>query len=185
MFSNFRGRRNGAQGGREPNGAAAHDENEYGEVRYRPLLIGQLTLGHRQLQAQMRDVLAACSRRDEGALIDALQQFAERFRGLTLLKATQLFPYVRWGLHNDKAALLIFDSVQLEAQRSARIIEAVLCEYLGAPWTGAHRRRIVADVARMARQVADLVRRDEFCVFPHVLPPGQFRHIGVSAAVSA
>ena len=184
MFSNFRGRRIGGNGGRENGGMVARDESEYGEVRYRPLLVGQLSQGHRHMQERMRSVLAACSRRDEAALIGALQTFAELFRMLTLLKASQLFPYVRWGLQSDRAALLVFDSVQRESQRGARIIEAVLSEYLGAPWTAAHRRRIVSDVARVAHHVSELIRRDEACVFPHVLPPGQYRHVGLPAAAA-
>lgn len=144
--------------------------------------MNQLIHGHKQLRLHMRGVLLACSQRNEAALISGLISFSELFRVLALLKSSQLFPYVRWGLHNDRAALLILDSVQHESQRSTRIIEAVLSEYLCTPWNSEHRRRIVADVSRTARQLAETIRRDETSVLPHYMPPGQYRNIGIPSA---
>lgn len=182
MLSSLRSMWRGVNGGRQSNAAAIHDDGEFGEVRYRPLLVNQLIHGHQQLRMLMRGVLSACSRRDEEALISGLQSFAELFRALSLLKSSQLFPYVRWGLHNDRSALLVLDSVQHESQRSTRIIEAVLSEYLGTPWNSEHRRRIVADVSRTARQLAETIGRDETSVLPHYMSPGQYRHVGIPTA---
>jgi hypothetical protein len=182
MFSSLRTKIRGGNGGREPNGAVTQDDSEFGEVRYRPLLVNQVIHGHQQLRMLMRGVLTACSRRDEAALISGLQAFAELFRALALLKSSQVFPYVRWGLHNDRSALLILDSVQHESQRSTRIIEAVLSEYLGTPWNSEHRRRIVADASRTARHLAETIGRDETSVLPHYMSPGQYRYVGIPAA---
>ncbi len=179
MLSSLRSMWRGVNGGRQPNGAATHDDGEFGEVRYRPLLVNQVVHGHQQLRMLMRGVLSACARRDEAAMVSGLQAFAELFRALALLKSSQLFPYVRWGLHNDSSALLILDSVQHESQRGTRIIEAVLSEYLGTPWNSEHRRRIVADVSRVARFLAEMIGRDETSVLPHYMSPGQYRHVGI------
>lgn len=169
----------GGRGSRVVGDSAAHEESEFGGVRYRPLLVNHLTQGHEDLLVHMRSVLAACSRRDESGLIAALRKLAGMFRALALLKSVQLYPYVRWGLRQDDAAQIVFNAVFLEAQRDMRAVESVLSEYLGAPWDTDHRRRVVADVSRAARHLAAGIRRDETSVIALYMPPGQYRYVGI------
>lgn len=151
--------------------------NDFVPVRFRPRLIAQLLQDHEALRVSVRALIDACRRRDEDARIVGLRHVAAMFRRLSLTKATLLYPYLRWGLQNDRVAARQFVAVHGEVLRVASRVEAVLDEYLAGPWLGHQRRRLVADVAKAAQQLAALLKQEEACVFPLYLPPGQYRHV--------
>lgn len=156
---------------------AEEADAEHVPVRFRPRLIAQLLHEHGVLRASMRNLLDACRRRDEDAQILGLREVAATFRRLELVKATQLHPYLRWGLERDRMATIQLKAMQADVQRALREVEAVLDEYLGGPWLRAQRERFVAEVARVAHLLAVALKLEEATVFPLYLPPGQYRHV--------
>ena len=69
----------------------------------------------------------------------------------------------------------------MSAASRAWAVEAILTEYLGAPWHRGSRRHFVADVTRAASALSQLLRQEESTLFPLYLPPGQYRHIAAHA----
>lgn len=146
-------------------------------VRFRPRLIAQLQQDHEALRAGVRRLLHACRGHDEDARILGLRDVAAAFRRLGLTKATQLYPYLRWGLEVDRFAARQLAAVQVDASRAGGRVDALLEEYLDGPWLSEQRRRFVGDMAKMARLLAGALRQEEETVFPLYLPPGQYRHV--------
>src|SRR5690606_30637312 len=95
----------------------------------------------------------------------------------SLVKATQLYPYLRWGLEKDRFAARQFAAVHGEVMRSVARVEATFEEYLGGPWLGEQRRRFVDDVVKVANLISAALKHEEAGVFPLYLPPGQYRHV--------
>lgn len=147
-------------------------------VRYRPRLVAELKLDAATARGLMRLLLNACRQPDESAKIACLQNFSDGFRRAALIKSVQFYPYLRCALEHDPVAMIHFNEVQAEVQRHALRIEAVLVEYLGAPWDATCRRRFVADVARAAGLLGRLLRQEESTLFPLYLPPDQYRYLG-------
>lgn len=161
--------------------AAADDE--HASVRFRPRLVAQLIDDHAVLRECMRHVLDACRTRDEDAQIIGLQRFAEAFRRVNLTKAVQFYPYLLWAITRDRLATNQFKAVQVDIQGRMQGIDALLREYLHAPWLSAQRRRLFHDVALIAHLLAQASRMEEATLFPLYLPPGQYRHLrGVQGA---
>lgn len=152
-------------------------EYEPAPVRFRPRLISQFVQDHVQLRAAMRALLDACRLRDEDAQIIGLRAVSAEFRRLSLAKSVQLYPYLRWGLENDRLATIQFKAVHSEIQRTLEQADAILCEYLQGPWLTAMRRRLAHDIARLAHLLAQAIRQEETSLFPLYLPPGQYRHV--------
>jgi len=76
-----------------------------------------------------------------------------------------------------------FQSAQRDLERSTLLIEAVLTDYLDAPWDSDHRRRFVRDVARIAALLGTVLRQEESILLPLYMPPGQYRYVeGAGAA---
>ena len=161
----------------QPAVVEAQAEFEPAPVRFRPRLISQFTQDHAQLRAAVRGLLDACRRRDEDAQIVGLRSVAAEFRRISLTKSVQLYPYLRWGLENDRVATIQFKAVHAEVQRASEQIDAILAEYLQGPWLSAVRRRLMADVIRLAHLLAQALRSEETSLFPLYLPPGQYRHV--------
>lgn len=153
------------------------DVDRRGATRFRPRLIAQLLQDHADLRAAMRTLLDACRQRDEDGRITSLREVAAIFRQTGLAKATQLYPYLRWGLENDRFAVRQFEAIHTEVLRAMRGVDAMLEEYLAGPWLHAQRRRFVADAAAAARSLAGALKLEEASVFPLYLPPGQYRHV--------
>lgn len=146
-------------------------------VRFRPRLIAQLLQDHETLRALIRSLLDVCRGRDEDACINGLREVAAAFRHLSLVKATQLYPYLRWGLENDRFAARQFNAVHAEVLRAVRRVESIFEEYLDGPWLGEQRQRFLTDVVKAARLLAGALKHEEAGVFPLYLPPGQYRHV--------
>lgn len=147
-------------------------------VRYRPRLVAESMLEAATVRTLMRLLLDACRRQDEYAQISCLYNFADCFRRITLIKRVQLYPYLRCALERDQASMIHFNAVQSDVQRHALRIEAILTEYLGAPWDDTCRRRFVGDVARAARMLGQMLRQEETTLFPLYLPPDQYHYLG-------
>ncbi|MEP7041564.1 MAG: hypothetical protein ABI843_00790 [Dokdonella sp.] len=152
-------------------------ESEHVPVRYRPRLVTQLLQEHETLRMLVRALLDACRGRDEDARILGLRDIAATFRRLSLTKSVHLYPYLRWGLENDRMAVIQFKALQAEVQRSVQSVESILCEYLEGPWLSETRRRLIGDIARLARLLGQALKQEEANVFPLYLPPGQYRHV--------
>ena len=126
--------------------------------------------------------LAADLGLDHGYLSRILRRFADSFRRTCLAKSVQLYPYLRWALEKDRMATIQFKSTHRELERSTLLIEAVLTDYLDAPWDSGRRRRFVHDVVRIAGLFAQIVRQEESTLLPLYMPPGQYRYVdGVPA----
>jgi|GEM_PF-1378627 len=146
-------------------------------VRYRQRLVAELKLDAATVRAQMRALLDACREADESAWIACLQDFADGFRRTALIKSVQFYPYLRCALEHDAMAMTHFSEVQAQVQRLTLRIEALLVEYLCAPWDATCRRRFVPDVARAAGLLARLLRQEESTLFPLYLPPDQYHYL--------
>jgi hypothetical protein len=146
-------------------------------VRYRPRLLAQFQQDHDVLRLVVRGLLDACRVRDEDAQIVGLRNVAAAFRRICLVKSVQFYPYLRWGLEHDRMASIQFKAMHAEIQQGVQRVEAMLLEYLDGPWLSERRRRLVGDVSRMARQLAQSLRLEEANVFPLYLPPGQYRNV--------
>ncbi|WP_156804242.1 hypothetical protein [Rhodanobacter fulvus] len=146
-------------------------------VRYRQRLVAELKLDAATARGLMRALLDACRGSDESTQIACLQDFADGFRRTALIKSVQFYPYLRCALEHDTMAMMHFNEVQTEAQRHVLRIEAILVEYLGAPWDATCRRRFVPDVARAASLLGRLLRQEESTLFPLYLPPDQYRYL--------
>ena len=151
-------------------------------VRYRPGLVAELLVDGATARSLMRALLDACRSRDEDLQIARLRNFADCFHRTTLLKGVQFYPYLNWALGRDTGTMIHFRSVQADVQRHALGIEAILTEDLGAPWNRGSRRHFVADVARAASALSQLLRQEESTLFPLYLPPDQYRHITAHAS---
>jgi hypothetical protein len=161
----------------------AADDDEHATVRFRPRLVAQLIEDHAVLRECMRHVLDACRTRNEDAQIIGLQRFAEAFRRVNLTKAVQFYPYLLWAIARDRLATNQFKAVHVDIQGRMQGIDALLREYLHAPWLSAQRRRLFHDVAKIAQLLAQACRMEEATLFPLYLPPGQYRHLrGVQGA---
>jgi hypothetical protein len=147
-------------------------------IRYRQRLVAELRLDAATARGLMRALLDACRTADESAQIACLQDFADAFRRNALIKSVQFYPYLRCALEHDSMAMMHFNEVQAEAQRHVLRIEAILVEYLGAPWDATCRRRFVSDMARAASLLGRLLRQEESTLFPLYLPPDQYRYLG-------
>jgi hypothetical protein len=148
-----------------------------GAVRFRPRLAAQLLRDHEVTRQHMRALLDACRAQDEDAEIAGLRRFADGFRRTGLIKSVQLYPYLRWALEKDRMATIQFKSMHRELERSTLLIEAVLTDYLDAPWDSYRRRRFVHDVVRVAGLVSKALRQEESTLLPLYMPPGQYRYI--------
>lgn len=161
---------------------AAHDAALSGAVRFRPRLTAQILRDHEVTRQQMRALLDACRAQDEDAEIVCLRRFADNFRRTGLTKSVQLYPYLRWALERDRMATIQFKSTHRELERSTLLIEAVLTDYLDAPWDSYRRRRFVHDVVRIAALFSQSLRQEESTLLPLYMPPGQYRYVdGVPA----
>ena len=152
-------------------------ESEHVPVRFRPRLVTQLLQEHETLRMLMRALLDACRGRDEDARILGLRDVAATFRRISLTKSVHLYPYLRWALENDRLAVIQFKALQADVQRSLHGAEAILSEYLDGPWLSETRRRLIGEVARLARLLGSALKQEEANVFPLYLPPGQYRHV--------
>lgn len=172
------GRMFGAAPMESPEPMTADDfESRLVPVRFRPRLIAELVQEHETVRGAMRAVLDACRCHDEDAQIIGLQRFAVTFRHLCLAKSVQLYPYLRWALEQDRMATIQFKAVLAEVQRSVRGIEALLDDYLEAPWLSERRHRVMMDVAAIAHRLAPAMQQEEANIFPFYLPPGQYRYV--------
>ena len=162
--------------------ASSGDGGSLFPVRYRQRLVAELKLEAATARGLMRALLDACRTSDESAQIACLQNFADGFRRTALIKSVQFYPYLRCALECDTMAMIHFNEVQAEAQRQVLRIEAILVEYLGAPWDATCRRRFVSDVARAAGLLGRLLRQEESTLFPLYLPPDQYRYLGGAVA---
>ena len=149
-------------------------------VRYRQRLVAELKLDAATARGLMRALLDACRTSDESTQIACLQDFADGFRRTALIKDVQFYPYLRCALEHDTMAMVHFSEVQADVRRHVLRIEAILAEYLGAPWDATCRRRFVPDVARAASLLGRLLRQEESTLFPLYLPPDQYRYLGGS-----
>jgi hypothetical protein len=152
-------------------------ESDLVPVRFRPRLVGQFLQDHDTLRLIMRALLDACRVRDEDAQIVGLRNVAAAFRRLCLVKSVQLYPYLRWGVENDRMATIQFKALHAEVQQGVQRVEAILLEYLEGPWLSERRRRLVGDVSRMARQLGQVLKQEEANLFPLYMPPGQYRNV--------
>lgn len=146
-------------------------------VRFRPRLIAHILGDHEASRREMRALLDACRAQDEDAEIVCMRRFADGFRRVALIKSVQLYPYLRWALEKDRMATIQFKSTHRELERSTLLIEAVLTDYLDAPWDSYRRRRFVHDVVRIAGFFAQMLRQEEATLLPLYMPPGQYRYI--------
>lgn len=146
-------------------------------VRYRPRLVAQLLSDHETLRALMRKLLGASCDRNDDVRIRCLREVALAFRNASLLKATQLYPYLRWGLEKDRFAARQFAAMHADVLRSSTRIEATFEEYLDGPWLGEQRQRFVDDMVRIANLISAALRQEEAGLFPLYMPPGQYRHV--------
>jgi hypothetical protein len=152
-------------------------DDEHATVRFRPRLVAQLIEDHAVLRDCMRHVLDACRTRNEDAQIIGLRRFAETFRRVNLTKAVQFYPYLLWAIARDRLATNQFKAVHVDIQGRMQGIDALLREYLHAPWLSVQRRRLFHDVAKIAHLLAQACRMEEATLFPLYLPPGQYRHL--------
>jgi len=162
---------------------SAHDAALSDAVRFRPRLTAQLLRDHEVSRQQVRALLDACRAHDEDAEIACLRRFAETYRRTGLTKSVQLYPYLRWALERDRMAMIQFQSTHRELERSTLLIEAVLTDYLDAPWDSYRRRRFVHDVARMAGLFGQSLRQEESTLLPLYMPPRQYRYIDRASAL--
>lgn len=146
-------------------------------VRFRPRLISQLLQDHETLRALVRKLIGVCCGNDEDACVNSLREVAAAFRHASLVKATQLYPYLRWGLEKDRFAVRQLAAVHVEVMRSVGRVETMFEEYLGGPWLGEQRQRFVNDVVKVANLISVALKHEEAGVFPLYLPPGQYRHV--------
>ena len=154
-----------------------HSEALTGAVRFRPRLTAQVLRDHEFSRQNMRALLDACRAQDEDAEIVCLRRFAENFRRISLSKSVQLYPYLRWALEKDRIATITFKSTYRELERATLLIEAVLTDYLDAPWDTSRRRRFVQDVVRLAGIFSQAMRQEESTLLPLYMPPGQYRYM--------
>lgn len=153
------------------------DDATLGGVRFRPRLTAQILRDHEVTRQQLRSLLDACRAQDEDAEIVCLRRFADNFRRTGLIKSVQLYPYLRWALERDPMATIQFKSTHRELERATLLIEAVLTDYLDAPWDSYRRRRFVHDVVRVAGLFAQMLKQEEGTLLPLYMPPGQYRYI--------
>ena len=157
--------------------ATTHAAALSGAVRFRPRLTAQILRDHEVTRQQLRALLDACRAHDEDAEIACLRRFADSFRRTGLVKSVQLYPYLRWALDKDRSATIQYKSTCRELERTTLLIEAVLTDYLDAPWDSYRRRRFVHDVVRIAQLFSQALRQEESTLLPLYMPPGQYRYI--------
>lgn len=165
--------------GRAPSGPPGDDTDESGgssAIRFRPRLVPELVADHAQLRKNMRAVLDACRLDDEDAKILGLQRFATEFRRVGLGKSVLFYPYLRWATARSRVASSHLHALHTEANAQMLGIDAILRDYLQGPWLKAQRRRLHADIAKMARMLGHLCRLEESALFPLYLTPGHYRH---------
>lgn len=171
----FLQKRLGRAPGRSPSDSM--DETEGGNtIRYRPRLVSELIADHALLRKDMRAVLDACRLNDEDAQILGLQRFATEFRRVGLGKSVLFYPYLRWATARSAVASGHLQALHAAAEAQMLGIDAILREYLQGPWLKAQRRRLYADIAKMARMLGQLCRLEESALFPLYLTPGHYRH---------
>ncbi len=146
-------------------------------VRFRPHLIVDLGHENEALRAAMRAVLDACRGHDEDARVLTLQRFAGLFRHACLTKSVHLYPYLRWALEQDRSATIQLKALDADVQRSVCTIDAMLSDYLDAPWLSERKRRHTADMAKLAHLLAKALKLEETSVFPLYMTPGQYRYV--------
>jgi hypothetical protein len=168
---------------RPPPPSDLHDAALSDAVRFRPRLTAQLLRDHEVARQQMRALLDACRAHDEDAEIQCLRRFADSYRRTGLTKSVQLYPYLRWALERDRMAMIQFKSTHRELERTTLLIEAVLTDYLDAPWDSSRRRRFVHDIARMAGLFGQALRQEESTLLPLYMPPRQYRYIDSAPAL--
>ena len=163
----------------------AHAAALSGAVRFRPRLTAQILRDNEVTRQQLRALLDACRAHDEDAEISCLRRFADSYRRTGLVKTIQLYPYLRWALEKDRSASIQFKSTHRELERTTLLIEAVLTDYLDAPWDSYRRRRFVHDIVRTAQLFSQALRQEEATLLPLYMPPGQYRYVNGSDAFTS
>lgn len=176
--------RTSSQSARQAPNAAQEQVGEAGPtVRYRAGLIADIQHGHAAASRHVRALLDACRIHNMDAAIVCMRQFADDFRQIGLLRSVLLYPYLRWALERDRVATIQFKSTCFELERSTLLIEAILTDYLHAPWDSDRRRRFVHDVVRIASLFSHAARQEISVLLPVYLAPGQYRYVVSAASV--
>ena len=156
---------------RAPAAVAAPDTS----IAYKPGLVDELQVEHRELLHLYKGLVAAHQRGDHDAAISNLKRFTYALRAHLLKENLHLYVYLKHALRQDQESSALMASMRVEMGRIGRALNDFVTRYTSAPWDLEVRQNLSGELGKISEVLTVRIQQEEDVLYPLYMHPSKYR----------
>jgi iron-sulfur cluster repair protein YtfE (RIC family) len=144
-------------------------------IAYKPVLIEELQVEHRELLHLFKVLVAAHQRGDHDAAVSNLKRFTYALRAHLLKENLHLYVYLKHALKDDQESSGLMASMRIEMGKIGRVLNDFVTRYTSAPWDLEMRQDLGAELGKIAEVLTVRIQQEEDVLYPMYMHPSKYR----------
>jgi hemerythrin-like domain-containing protein len=144
-------------------------------ISYKPALVEELKVEHRELLHLFKVLVAAHQRGDQDAAVASLKRFTYALRAHLLKENLHLYVYLKHALTVDQESSVLMASMRVEMGKIGRVLNDFVTRYTSAPWDFEMRQDLGAELNKIAEVLAVRIQQEEDVLYPMYMHPAKYR----------
>jgi hemerythrin-like domain-containing protein len=154
-----------------PTAVAAPDAS----IAYKPVLVEELQIEHRELLHLFKVLVAAHQRGDHDAAVSNLKRFTYALRAHLLKENLHLYVYLKHALREDPESSALMASMRVEMGKIGRVLNDFVTRYTSAPWDLEMRQDLGGELGKIAEVLEVRIQQEEGVLYPMYMHPSKYR----------
>jgi hypothetical protein len=144
-------------------------------IAYKPMLVEELQIEHRELLHLYKSLMAAHQRGDFDASVVCLKRFTYALRAHLLKENLHLYVYLKHALRQDPESSALMGSMRLEMGRIGRVLNDFVTRYTSSPWDTEVRQALGGELHKIAEVLQIRIQQEEEVLYPMYMHPDSYR----------
>ena len=144
-------------------------------IAYKPALVDELKVEHRELLHLFKLLVAAHQRGDQDAAVANLKRFTYALRAHLLKENLHLYVYLKHALTVDQESSVLMASMRVEMGKIGRVLNDFVTRYTSAPWDFEMRQDLGAELNKIAEVLSVRIQQEEDVLYPMYMHPTKYR----------
>jgi hemerythrin-like domain-containing protein len=144
-------------------------------IAFKPALVEELQVEHRELLHLFKGLVAAHQRGDFDAAVSNLKRFTYALRAHLLKENLHLYVYLKHALRHDPESSALMSSMRVEMGKIGRVLNDFVTRYTTSPWDLEVRENLREELAKIAEVLSIRIQQEEDVLYPMYMHPSKYR----------
>ena len=144
-------------------------------IAYKPVLVDELRVEHRELLHLFKVMVAAHQRGDQDAAVCNLKRFTYALRAHLLKENLHLYVYLKHALREDQESSALMASMRVEMGKIGRVLNDFVTRYTTSPWDLEVREALGGELSKIAEVLNIRIEQEEEVLYPMYMHPSKYQ----------